>query len=235
MKRFGKAVWCALLCAVFTAAALWSAWGRESGGEQLWEAPARTLRFVYTDEAEKLQGAEGAPKYGDVFRPYLGPSIELWPALERMYYGRCFSEVELAGLSLCEGSGSYLFWDEENRRVAADSVSYCWANGTYNDGSPLAPCDGGSTLTLTAAKSGILRCWVWMAQEQTFSWHDSDTVLTVYEDTVGYDYDENGEPRRSFVRYRAQFTVDGIEFEVVADAVEQAVFESAVRQVMWGG
>ncbi|MBR5502580.1 MAG: hypothetical protein IKV55_06065 [Oscillospiraceae bacterium] len=142
--------------------------------------------------------------------------------------------MELAGLALCEGSGSYVYWDTENGCAAADAAGYCWANGTYSDGSPLAVCDGGQTVTLTAAKSGILRCWVWPRQEAVFSWHDGDTALTVYEYTVGYAYGEDGVPQQSFARFCACFTVDGTEYELVADAVEKAVFESAVRQVMWG-
>ena len=216
MKRFWKAALCAVI-----AAAVMLALGCET-------------RFVQAAAAQKPESPAGAPVYGDVCRPYLGPAIRLWPAMERMYYGRCFADIELSGLSPCEGSGSYLFWNAEMGSIAADSVGYCWANGTYDDGSPLAPCDGGSTLTLTAAKSGILRCWVWAAQTPVFSWHDGDTVLTVYEDTVGYDYNENGEAQQSYVQYRAWFMKDGTEYEIVGEAVDRAVFQSCVRQVMWG-
>ncbi|MBQ9959698.1 MAG: hypothetical protein IJP01_05015 [Oscillospiraceae bacterium] len=224
--------------------ALW----RGRGAQPQVQQGERVLQFAYVslsqtqagdsrgEETEKYQSAAPPAEDAsmDVCRPYYGRTVTMWPRLEQLWYGRQFWAVELAGLTLTENCGSYLYFDAQGESVLADSAYYCWANGSYFDGSPLAPCDGGQLLTLNASKSGILRCGLWPQSGQSFGWDDREITLRVYEYDMGYNYDENGEPQQSYRCLRAWFVMDGIEFEIVGEAVPKETFEACVRQVMWG-
>ena len=184
------------------------------------------LPAIFINELEKIPAAASKLYYD----PEKYDKIELSEQQTQEYFG---TELVPEGavrepLKKFRGDGSVHYIEKQSGKIVYDTAHIVYASGVYDDGSRLSPVDGGSNLTVSASRLGRPNvCYAWGDGKST---EVKGVEVYAGKIEVGYNYNEQKEPQNFYIRYFAEFEVNGIYYEVDADNISETEFIRAV----WG-
>lgn len=156
------------------------------------------------------------------------------PARVADYFGRDLTPPYIPnGLSAAAGNGSAAVVVGKDGAVVEDTVQLSFYHAYYGDGSPrltdaVAACKG---FSLTASKIGLVKdcCYLLPENELKVSYIAETPVTFGYRSMPYGPYDPlTHAPAGHYDMYVAEFSLDGIQYQIVA---EQLAFEELVKVV----
>ena len=176
--------------------------------------------------------------FSDAARRYYDPALydtAVWDAARVAdYFGRDLTPPYIPnGLSAAADNGSAAVVVGKDGAVVEDTVQLSFYHAYYGDGSPrltdaVAACKG---FSLTASKIGLVKdcCYLLPENELKVSYIAETPVTFGYRSMPYGPYDPlTHAPAGHYDMYVAEFSLDGIQYQIVA---EQLAFEELVKVV----
>lgn len=240
----------AVCASLLVIAAIW--WQHGSGGQTSPELLLQSSNAPATAEDTRIPAAERestAPAPQEIIkvnalgdggavadRLKFEPEIYdryLWDESDYLtYFGRDIRPTVIPeGLTAEPVAGACIVEKSTGKIVYDTAWLTCW-NGTYEDGSPLAECDGGRGYTVKASKVGLVTdcviCWPDDMEKSVVS----GVEVTIGYRSMGYNYNEDHEPMDCYDLYVAYFTCGGISYEVVSSDLDLDTFVGVLRSLI---
>ena len=163
----------------------------------------------------------------DAARVWRDPEMyhnEVWDESQIVeYYGRDLTPSYVPkGLLPAQGNGSGVFTlNNEDGTVVEDTVWIGFYHDYYEDGSPKLTEDVSAVkgISITASRIGILNCCIYTLPDDEIETTDiAGTVVTFGYRSMSYGpYDpDTHEPSGYYDLYTAEFTLEGIEYEIIS-------------------
>ncbi len=128
--------------------------------------------------------------------------------------------------------GTTVVRDGETGELVYDVYWMDYWNGWLADGAWIQECDGGRGFRLLASRVGLFSDGIFLPEEDM----ELSTILGT-EVLIGYRrrgtlYDENHRPTFEWDAYQAQFTMDGVQFEITTDAMTLEELVGIIRSIL---
>lgn len=156
------------------------------------------------------------------------------------YYGRDLTPAYISeGLSAAAGNGTAAAILDKGGRVVEDTVRLGFYHAYYEDGSPrlTAGTAAKKGFSVTVSKIGILQDCIYILPGNERKTTDiNGTEVTFGYRSVPYGpYDpERHEPSGYYDMYTAEFTLDGAEYQIIAEQMEAAEVVKVVASLICG-
>lgn len=194
-----------------------------------------SMENISVNEIEEL--ADAARIWYD---PQLYDSV-VWDESDVMaYYGKDLTPVYIPhGLTAASGNGTATVVVDKNGEYVSDTVWFGFYHDYYEDGSPKLTEDVAATkgFYITASKVGLLRDCIYILPEnevQTSGIGGTEVTFGYRSMPYGpYDPDTH-QPSGYYDMYVAEFECDGIEYQVVAEQMEEEEVVKVVSSMICG-
>lgn len=156
------------------------------------------------------------------------------------YYGKDLTPAYIPdGLTAAPGNGTAAVIADKSGKIVLDTVWYNFFHDYYEDGSPkltenVAAKKG---FQITASKVGILNDCLYILPENEVKTSDiGGTVVTFgYRSMPNGPYDaDTHEPSGYYDMYVAEFKLDGIEYQIIAEQMEAEEVVKVVSSIIYG-